>query len=305
MTLRKLSVLALLLLAGCQKEAAPDSTGKPLVVTTIFAYYDAARAIAGDKAMVRIILPPQASPHDFQPSLKDKGLVTRAQLFITNGLGIDNRLMDLASDSKAQKLVIGEAIPKDQILKTEEVSLGGEKNSDEDAALGNPHIWLDPRIQMKAAELIHDALVSIDPADKPTFDTNLQKYEDDLKALDAEFADTVKTFKSRDFIGFHSAYDYLAHRYGLHQVASIEEIPDAGLSLSQIQKILQIIKDKNIHYVAVETALGAQGTIDKIKQEGHVETITLQPLETYDNADDTYVSLMKQNLASLKTALGG
>jgi len=299
-------MLTLFLLAGCQREeTSPQTAGKPLVVTTIFAYYDAARAIADDKAMVRIILPPQASPHDYQPSLKDKELVTRAQLFITNGLGIDNRLLELAADSKAQKLVIGDIIAKDQVLKTEEIPLGNTRNSDEDASLGNPHIWLDPLIQMKAAEAIHDSLVSVDPADKPAFDANLQKYQDDLKALDKEFSDAVKTFKSRDFIGFHSAYDYLAHRYGLHQVAAIEEIPDAGLSLAQIQKILQIIKEKNIHYVAIETALSAQGTIDKIKQEGHVETIVLQPLETYDNANDTYVSLMRQNLASLKTALGG
>jgi ABC-type Zn uptake system ZnuABC Zn-binding protein ZnuA len=34
-----------------------------------------------------------------------------------------------------------------------------------------------------------------------------------------------------------------------------------------------------------------------------VQTITLQPLETYDDASDTYVSLMQQNLAALKTAL--
>ena len=115
----------------------------------------------------------------------------------------------------------------------------------------------------------------------------------------------MKTFKSRDFIGFHSAYAYLARHYGLHQVASIEEIPDAGLSLAEIQKVEQIIKDKNIHYIAIENALGAKSTIDKIKEEAHVETITLQPLETYDNPNDTYVSLMKQNLAALKTALGG
>ena len=170
--------------------------------------------------------------------------------------------------------------------------------------MGNPHIWLDPLVQMKAAEAIHDALVQIDPADTSTFDANLQKYEADLHALDNDFAAAAKTFKTKDFIGFHSAYNYLAHRYGLHQVASIEEIPDAGLSLEQIQKVEQIIKEKNIRYIAVETALGAKNTIDKIKEEAHVETITLQPLETYDNPNDTYISLMKQNLAALKTALG-
>ena len=287
--------------ASCQHETA---SGKPLVVSSIFAYYDAARAIAGDKADVEIILPPETSPHAYQPTLADKARVSNAQLFILNGLGIDDRFSDLLSDSKAKKLVIGDIVPHEQVLKTEEVSLDN-KPSDTDAGMGNPHIWLDPLVQMKAAEAIHDALVQIDPADQATFDANLKTYLDSLHALDNDFSGAVKTFKSKDFIGFHSAYEYLANRYGLHQIASIEEIPDAGLSLEQIQKVEQLIKDKNIHYIAVETALGAKNTVDKIKEEAHVETITLQPLETYDNPNDTYVSLMKQNLAALKTALGG
>jgi zinc transport system substrate-binding protein len=292
-----------LLAPGCQERA---SSGKPLVVSSIFAYYDAARALAGDKCDVEIILPPDTSPHDYQPTLPNKALVTKAQLFIMNGLGIDDRFADLLSDSKAKKLVIGDIVPHDQLLKSDEISLGGPNaEKTDDAGMGNPHIWLDPLVQMKAADAIHDALVQIDPADKATFDANLKRYQDDLHALDTDFAEAVKTFKTKDFIGFHSAYNYLAHRYGLHQVASIEEIPDAGLSLEQIQRVEQLIKDKNIHYIAVETALGAQATVDKIKNEAHVQTITLQPLETYDNPNDTYVSLMKQNLAALKTALGG
>lgn len=295
------AALLALSLAACQQQSV---SSKPIVVSSIFAYYDAARAIAGDKCDVRLILPPDTSPHDYQPTLADKALATNAKLFIMNGLGIDDRFADLLSDSKAKKLVIGDVVPHDQLLHSDEVSLDN-KPAESDASMGNPHIWLDPLVQMKAAEAIHDALVQIDPAGQSTFDANLKTYLDNLHALDNEFAAAVKTFKSRDFIGFHSAYSYLAHRYGLHQVASIEEIPDAGLSLEQIQKIEQIIKDKNIHYIAVETALGAKNTVEKIKDEAHVQTITLQPLETYDNPNDTYLSLMKQNLAALKTALEG
>ena len=36
-----------------------------------------------------------------------------------------------------------------------------------------------------------------------------------------------------------------------------------------------------------------------------VKTVILQPLETYDDSANTYESLMRQNLESLKTALGG
>lgn len=297
-----LAVLLPLMCVSCGGGASADN-GKPVVVSTIFAYYDAARAIGGDKVDARILLPAHKSPHDYQSTLDDKALVSRAKLFIMNGLGLDDRFVPLLGDSSATKLVIAEAVPKAEILHTEEVSLGeGPAAMNQNATLSNPHIWLDPAVQMKAAEAIRDALIKIDPSDKATFEANAEKYLQSLHTLDEQFKESVKTFKTRDFIGFHSAYEYLAHRYGLHQVASIEEIPDAGLSMAQVQKILQIIKDKNIHYIAVETALNGKAA-DKIKEEGNVQTITLQPLETYDNPSDTYVSLMQQNLAALKTAL--
>jgi zinc transport system substrate-binding protein len=298
-------VLATLALFACSGGSQATDSGKPLVLCTIFSYYDAARAIAGDKLAVQILLPVNQSPHEYQPTMDDKVTASHAKLFIMNGLGLDDRLAALLTDSSAKKLVIGDLIPKTQLLHTEEVSLGETPSHEEEAqTLGNPHVWLDPAIQIKAAELIRDAFVDLDPADKSTFQANADKYIADVQALDRQFTEAVKSFKTRDFIGFHSAYEYLAHRYGLHQVASIEEIPGAGLSLAQIQKILDIIKSSHIRYIAVETALSGKAA-DKIKEEGHVDTIVLQPLETYDNPNDTYVSLMKQNLDSLKTALGG
>ena len=66
---------------------------------------------------------------------------------------------------------------------------------------------------------------------------------------------------------------------------------------------MKLIEEKKIKYVAMENAFSAAG-IEKIKERTGVQTIVLQPLETYDNLDDTYVELMRQNLESLKKALG-
>ena len=54
---------------------------------------------------------------------------------------------------------------------------------------------------------------------------------------------------------------------------------------------------------AIENALPPKG-MDLIKSKTNVQTVVLQPLETYDNKDDSYVSLMTQNLEALTRALG-
>jgi zinc transport system substrate-binding protein len=156
-------------------------------------------------------------------------------------------------------------------------------------------------VQIAAAEKIRDALEEVDAADKATFESNAKAYIDSIKALDAEFKAETEKFKTKEFIGFHSAYQYLARRYGLQQIASIEEVPDAGLTVAQAEKVIKLIQEKKIKYIAMETALVTN--INIIKNRTGVQTITLQPLETYDDLQDTYVSLMRKNLEELKKAL--
>ena len=145
--------------------------------------------------------------------------------------------------------------------------------------------------------------MKIDPKNATTYQVNAKKYIAELYELHREFLAAAAHFKTREFIGFHSAYDYLAHRYGLKQIASIEELPGAGVSTSQAMKIVRLIREHRIQYLAMETGLTGQGANLIITETG-VKTITLQPLETYDDLKDTYQSLMRKNLAALKTALG-
>ena len=286
---------------ACSHSETPAPNSKPTVVASIFAYYDAARAIAGDKANVQILLPPNQSPHEYELSFEDKIKLSKAALFIYNGLSLDDRFA-AAIDSSAPtlKLNISTLINSTDILAANEVALG-EKPAESE--IQNPHIWLDPLVQIKAAEAIRDQLIKIDPADTSTFQSNADSYIASLHALDADFKAAVPTFKTTKFIGFHSAYQYLAKRYGLQQIASIEELPGEGITPAQAQKIIALIQQNHIHYVAKETAFNEKGA-DAIVRETGVKLITLQPLETYDNPSDTYTSLMHQNLEALKTALG-
>lgn len=308
--------VAAALTGGFACKSAPDPGDKPVAVATIFAYYDALRAIAGPDADAQVLLPPGRSPHGFEPGVQDRVTVSRAKLLVKNGLGIDAWADKLLSgNDRAAVLDIGQVV-KDkgiQPLRTEEttVSPEGESHADHDHAAdhadehhtgGNPHIWLDPRVQAMAAEAIRDALIRIDPDHRQGYESRAKAYLAELAALDKEFADAARTFRQKEFIGFHQAYDYLAHRYGLKQVAAIEELPEQGPSLAQQANLIKLIREKNIKVIFVENALPAR-TGARILEETGAKTAVLQPLETFDRPDQTYVSMMRDNLVALKEAL--
>lgn len=296
---------------GCSKPAG-DAAGadKPVAVTGIFSYYDAMRSIGGDDIQSVILLPAGSSPHDYEPTLKDRVVETRAKLIVVNGLNIDNWVIKNAGDNPGAVFVNVSDLLKAQgitPLHTEEVSVTDPKDRKagevpEDVSAGNPHIWLDPRVQGMAAAAIRDAFIKIDPAHADGYNARGKAYLDQLAALDKDFATAAAGFKQKDFIGFHSAYAYLAQRYGLNQVASIEEIPGEGPGVAQTVNIIKLIKAKNIKVIFMENAFPAK-TADMIVNETGVTTGILQPLETYDDPKQTYVELMTQNLEALKKAL--
>ncbi len=316
---------------ACSKSEAPAAKGKPQAVATIFAYYDILRSVGGDRISSRVLIPPRTSPHDYSSNVQDKLDVTHADLIVKNGLGLDDWVDRLASTSKAAVVTVGKdadvlktvvteldddhdakegdkapAAKKEDAKKDDDHDhdhAGHEHHHDHAPGMGNPHIWLDPQVQMKATEAVRDALIKIDPAGTEIYKANADKYLSDLKQLDSDFKSAVASFKTREFIGFHSAYDYLARRYSLVQAASLEELPGSGISPAQAQKIINMIKEKNVKVIFTETALDSRGADIIIRNTG-VKTAILQPIETYDNMNDSYVSLMRQNLENLKQALG-
>jgi zinc transport system substrate-binding protein len=301
-----LGLAAMAGLAGCQSKAASN---KPRAVATIFAYYDALRAIGGPDVDCVILLPPRQSPHEYAPTVGDRASVANAKLIIKNGLQIDAWVDKLMGDNQSARVVdVGQLVQGKGIqpLHTEEVSVTPQSETTpgeaEDVSAGNPHIWLDPRVQGMAAEAIRDALIKIDQAHRAGYEARAKAYLEDLGKLDQEFADAAKGFKQKEFIGFHSAYAYMARRYGLNQVASVEELPGQGPSVAQVGNIIKLIQEKHIKVIFMESAFPAR-TADRIIDETGVKTGILQPLETYDDPGQTYTSLMRQNLAALKAAL--
>ena len=78
--LLSVSFLFLFILAACQ---TPETPGIK-ITTTLFPYYDIARALATDDMDVSLVLPPGLDPHDFDPSAFQLVSILESDLFIYN-----------------------------------------------------------------------------------------------------------------------------------------------------------------------------------------------------------------------------
>ncbi len=97
--MRRLRILLLLvpLLHGCATASDPWKGAKPgqkRVIASFPPLYSMTQAIAGDDAYVLTLLS-EVGPHDAKDSPTDMLKLRRADLVVINGLGLDDRLMDL------------------------------------------------------------------------------------------------------------------------------------------------------------------------------------------------------------------
>ena len=88
----KLPVLPMilsLLLAACSPAPAVEPGGKPVIVVTYSVLGAVVKELVGDQASVVVPIPNGQDPHEWEPSAKDIELITKADLIVQNGLGLE------------------------------------------------------------------------------------------------------------------------------------------------------------------------------------------------------------------------
>jgi zinc/manganese transport system substrate-binding protein len=167
-----LTVLLLPALAGCSASGG-SSDGKIHAVAGENFYGDLVSRVGGDLVSVTSILnDPNVDPHTYESSPQNAEAVADATLVVENGLGYDAFLDSL----------LGASPRSDRKVVDVQKLLGLTDGA-------NPHIWYDPATMPKVARAVADALESLQPASRSTFEANLNTYLDSLAPLTAKIAE--------------------------------------------------------------------------------------------------------------------
>ncbi|WP_108672230.1 metal ABC transporter solute-binding protein, Zn/Mn family [Peribacillus acanthi] len=170
----------------------------------------------------------------------------------------------------------------------------------------DPHLWLDPIYSISMAETIKNELVKLKPEQKEYFEKNYAELKNELEELNLQFEDTIKSAKTNKVIVSHAAYGYWENRYGLEQISISGLSSTSEPSQKQLKEIIEIAKENNIHYVLFEQNINSK-LADIVQKEIGAKPLTLHNLSVLTEKDiknkQDYLTLMKQNLETLKQAL--
>lgn len=266
------------------------SSGKVRVAVGIPPLADFVREVGGDRVEVELMVPPGASVEIYEPTPRQIQFVSQAGVLVLNGLGLEFWADNVIKGSgNANLLVVNTSDGVTGLI-------GGEEGGG-----SNPHIWLDPTKARMQVEHIRDALVRVDPAGAEAYQTNTAKYLEKLDALDRELANRIKTWRYKEFIAFHPAWQYFAAHYGLEQVASIEEFPGKEPSPQYLVEVARKARSLGAGAIFAEPGLSPKAA-QVIAAEAGKEVLLLDDLGGVQGRT-TYAELMRYNVDQMEKAL--
>ena len=274
--------------------AAPAGAAGPLRVLTSFLPMEIfTRNVVGDTPglTVESMLPASMGcPHDYALTPGDMRKIASADLFIVNGLGMEDFLGE----------PVRRANPKVRTVETARAVLPiYEEHGHGDV---NPHTWVSPRNAILQVRAIEKALSTAMPAVAGAFRRNADAYVSRLSALAEEFEEAAKTFRRRNIVTFHNVFDYLARDLGLTVVGEIETAPGQEPSAGEIRNLSRTIRERNVPVVFSEPQYSPK-LADALAREAGIPVRVLDPVATGSPALTAYEDAMRRNLSTLKEAL--
>ena len=300
---------------GCGvKQEEPDD-GKLKIVTTIFPQYDFVRAIAGGTGAVnvRMLLSPGEEVHSYEPTPLDIKEIQNCDLFIYVGAENDvwvDRILENMGDKRPETLRLvdlTETVAEESVEgMMEEKGHDHEESREEEA---DEHVWTSPVKAAEITEAIAQKMAELDPPNADNYLANAQDYEATILDLDAQFRQIAENAERKILVfGDRFPIRYFAEGYGLDYFAAFSGCSsESEPSASTLAFLIDKVREEQIPGVfSIEFSNGniaraiceSTGAVQRTYNSCH--NVTKEQMEN----GATYVSLMSENLETIREALG-
>ncbi|VTY14314.1 metal ABC transporter solute-binding protein, Zn/Mn family [uncultured Streptococcus sp.] len=290
-----LSLLTLIFGACSQKETQEVKGLK--IVTSFYPIYAMVKEVSGDLNDVRMI---QSSSgiHSFEPSANDIAAIYDADVFIYHSHTLESWAGSLDPNLKKSKVKVLEAsegMTLDRVPGLEGVEAG---DGVDEKTLYDPHTWLDPVKVAEEAQIIADKLSDIDVEHKDTYQKNAEEFIKKATELNVKYKDKFEKVSQKTFVTQHTAFSYLAKRFGLNQLGIAGISPEQEPSPRQLTEIQEFVKTYKVKTIFTESNASSKVAETLVKSAG-VSLKTLNPLEADPGNDKTYLENLEENMLVL------
>ena len=276
------------------------------VVTTLSPITSIVEEVGGTRIELEGIVPEGVNSHTFAPAPSVAKVISEADLIVLNGLSLEEPTLEMARANKKSEAVVltlgNRTITKEQWQFDFTFPRSGDQP--------NPHLWPDPLLALRYAELVSDQLVELDPANAEYYSSNLEEFRRRIESLDEGITAAVATIPeaNRKLLTYHDSWAYFALRYGMEVIGAVQPSDFSEPSVKEVAQLIDQLKELDLPAVFGSEVFPSDvlETIAKEAGARFIDDLADDDLPGVPgDADHSYLGLMLQNLRIMIPALGG
>jgi ABC-type Zn uptake system ZnuABC Zn-binding protein ZnuA len=303
------------LVAACGGETGPSRSSEAgsgaggarlQVVTTVAPLTSIAANVIGDGADIEGVVPEGTNSHTFEPRPRVAELLAEADVLFVNGLELEDPTVELAEANLADGAEIvelgNETITPDEYLY--------DFSFPENEGRPNPHLWTDPLLARRYAEVVKDTMAGRDPGNAATYEANYQAFSDLIDELDAAMRTSFATIprKDRKLLTYHDAYAYFARDYGWDVIGAIQVSDFEDPTPGEVADLIDQVEREGVPAVFGSEVFPSP-VLEQIGREAGVDYVdVLRDDDLPDEPGDpehSWLGLMRFDFITMVEALGG
>jgi zinc transport system substrate-binding protein len=261
---------------------------------------------------VEMLLPPNLGcPHDYDLTPGELKRISRAEVIITNGLGLEEFLGKplRQANPRARMITATEGIAA---LSATETGLATERaehvrehaHAHPEASL-NGHAWVSPKQAALMVRNIAEGLARVDPGRASYYRANGKNYQQKLEKLFEEMKALADRSPNKKVLPIHNSFDYLARDLGWQVVGTIQTQPGVEPSPRNMARLIKTIRKEGVGVIITEPQYSDK-TARSLARETGAALLPLESVAAGKPAADTYERGMRANLEAMKKIfLGG
>jgi zinc/manganese transport system substrate-binding protein len=261
-----------------------------------------AQFIGGDHINVKYIVDGRSDPHFVEVLPSYMIMVSRANLYLKVGLGLDfwaNPIIDGSRNGKVTVIDCSEGV---DVLNKPTLKVNASMGDVH--PYGNPHYQLDPADGLIMARNIEAGLEQVDPADAPAYKAGLKAFDDKMQTKLAEWQKEAEPLKGLQIVTYHDSWPYFSRAFGVEVMGFIEPKPGIEPTASHTADIIDLIKKRNIKVIGKEPYFSDKAPNSIAVATGAKVVAMPQSVGGAPGVDD-YFALFDTLLARLNSVAGG
>ena len=222
--------------------------------------------------------------HDYTLTTEDMKKVENADIFISNGLGMENFISKILESNSDMKVI-------DSSNNLENVISNGIEE--------NAHIWTSIDNYILQVQNIAEELKTADAKNAEVYTQNVQKYVDELNKLNEEYKSKLAKLNGEKAICLNEAFEYMGQELGMEMITIKTDHEESTISAGMLKSVINKVKEDDIKIIIIDKN-DSKTNAETIANETGAKILELNSGLTGELNKDAYINQMRENMEILE-----